>query len=86
MGGTEEAGFFHFRQCRIDGRKSPTMSWHNSERGRETMRIMTGLGGDHDPRGFRNNRDTLILQTRIFAAMPPSSSAYVLNWHESLKA
>jgi len=22
------------------------------------MRIMTGLGGDHDPRGFRNNRDT----------------------------
>jgi hypothetical protein len=58
MGGTEEAGFFHFRQCRIDGRKSPTMSWHNSERGRETMRIMTGLGGDHDPRGFRNNRDT----------------------------
>ena len=59
MGGTEDAGFFHFRQCRIDGRKSPTMSWHNSERGRETMRIMTGLGGEHDPKGVKKgDRDT----------------------------
>jgi hypothetical protein len=59
MGGIEDAGFFHFRQCRIDRRKSPTMSWHNSERGRETMRIMTGLGGEHDPRGAeKGDRDT----------------------------
>jgi hypothetical protein len=57
MGGTEEAGFFHFRQCRLAGRKSPTMSWHNSERGRETMRIMTGLGGDRDPKRGRIDHD-----------------------------
>jgi hypothetical protein len=61
LGGTEDAGFFHFRQCRIPGRKSPTMSWHNSERGRETMRIMTGLGGEHDPKGARQeDRDTFL--------------------------
>lgn len=60
MGGTEEAGFFHFRQCRLAGRKSPTMSWHNSERGRETMRMMTGLGGDRDPKGVRMDRNPAV--------------------------
>jgi len=41
--------FFHFRQCRLKGRKGPTMSWHDSHEAWNAMRIMTGLHGTNDP-------------------------------------
>jgi len=41
--------FFHFRQCRLQKRKGPTMSWHDSHETWESMRIMTGLHGSNDP-------------------------------------
>jgi len=41
--------FFHFRQCRLQNRKGPTMSWHDSHETWEAMRIMTGLNGSNDP-------------------------------------
>lgn len=49
IGERYQVPFFHFRQCRIQGRKGPTMSWHDSGTSWDVLRIMTGLRGDRDP-------------------------------------
>jgi hypothetical protein len=49
LGTWDHLDFFHFRQCRVPGRKGPTMSWHDSQEAWQVMRLMTGLeaeGGD----------------------------------------
>lgn len=38
--------FFHFRQCRVDGMKTPTMSWHDSQYAWDAMKQMLGLEKD----------------------------------------
>ena len=49
IGERYQVPFFHFRQCRIQGRKGPTMSWHDSGTSWDVLRIMTGLRGHRDP-------------------------------------
>ncbi|MFI5001017.1 MAG: hypothetical protein ACHQK9_14150 [Reyranellales bacterium] len=39
----DNVDFFHFRQCRVDGKKSPTMSWHDSQEAWDVMQRMLGL-------------------------------------------
>jgi len=56
IGLDDHTDFFHFRQCRVPGAKSPTMSWHDSEDAWAAMRSMLGLypaadGIVHDPCG-----------------------------------
>jgi hypothetical protein len=51
LGPQQHIDFFHFRQCRLPGRKGPTMSWHDSTEAWSAMRAMTGLEGDGDPCG-----------------------------------
>lgn len=56
IGLDDHTDFFHFRQCRVPGAKSPTMSWHDSENAWAAMRSMLGLypasdGIVHDPCG-----------------------------------
>ncbi|MBS0524009.1 MAG: hypothetical protein JSS04_10265 [Proteobacteria bacterium] len=48
--------FFHFRQCRVEGSRGPTMSWHDSHEAWEVMQRMLGLtkganSGYDDPCG-----------------------------------
>ena len=43
FGEIKDVPFFHFRQCRVEGRKGPTMSWHDSPDAWSAMRNMTGL-------------------------------------------
>jgi hypothetical protein len=43
LGKDNHVDFFHFRQCRMQNRKTPTMSWHDSEEAWDAMRDMTGL-------------------------------------------
>ncbi|HEY6982617.1 hypothetical protein [Reyranella sp.] len=43
LGLDDHTDFFHFRQCRLEGMKSPTMSWHDSAEAWAAMRIMLGL-------------------------------------------
>jgi hypothetical protein len=43
LGTRNHLDFFHFRQCRVTGLKSPTMSWHDSDEAWVAMRAMTGL-------------------------------------------
>ena len=46
--------FFHFRQCRVPRRKSPTMSWHDSEEAWGVLQMMLGLDkGSNDDCGNR---------------------------------
>ncbi len=49
LGLDDHNDFFHFRQCRVDHLKGPTMSWHDSKAGRDVMRRMLGL--DKDDKG-----------------------------------
>ncbi|WIM12760.1 hypothetical protein [Enhydrobacter sp.] len=46
LGLDDHTDFFHFRQCRLDGMKSPTMSWHDSAEAWSAMRKMLGLDKD----------------------------------------
>lgn len=46
LGLDDHTDFFHFRQCRVDHIKSPTMSWHDSAEAWEAMRKMLGVGQD----------------------------------------
>jgi hypothetical protein len=46
LGIGDHTDFFHFRQCRLPRRKSPTMSWHDSEAAWEVLRDMLGLDKD----------------------------------------
>ncbi len=57
VGERYQVPFFHFRQCRIENRKGPTMSWHDSGRSWDVMRIMTGLHGDRDPKRVRSSEE-----------------------------
>jgi hypothetical protein len=43
LGKDDHVDFFHFRQCRMAKRKTPTMSWHDSTEAWDAMRAMTGL-------------------------------------------
>ena len=43
LGKDNHVDFFHFRQCRMQNRKTPTMSWHDSTEAWDAMRDMTGL-------------------------------------------
>lgn len=50
--------FFHFRQCRVQGSRGPTMSWHDSHEAWDVMQKMLGLtkgsnGAIDDPCGNR---------------------------------
>jgi hypothetical protein len=56
LGIDDHFDFFHFRQCRVDHVKGPTMSWHDSDAAWKVMRRMLGLdknaqGGIEDPCG-----------------------------------
>lgn len=57
VGERYQVPFFHFRQCRIENRKGPTMSWHDSGSSWDVMRIMTGLHGDRDPKRARSGKE-----------------------------
>ena len=46
LGLDDHTDFFHFRQCRVDHIKSPTMSWHDSAEAWSAMRQMLGLDKD----------------------------------------
>ncbi|MBS0517129.1 MAG: hypothetical protein JSR90_00465 [Proteobacteria bacterium] len=46
LGLDDHTDFFHFRQCRLDHEKSPTMSWHDSAQAWAAMRAMLGLDRD----------------------------------------
>jgi hypothetical protein len=46
LGLDDHTDFFHFRQCRLDHVKSPTMSWHDSTEAWSAMRAMLGLDKD----------------------------------------
>ena len=46
LGLDDHTDFFHFRQCRLDHMKSPTMSWHDSAEAWGAMRKMLGLDKD----------------------------------------
>jgi hypothetical protein len=48
LGTHNHLDFFHFRQCRVPGLKSPTMSWHDSDEAWEAMRSMTGVEREFD--------------------------------------
>ncbi len=43
LGSADHTDFFHFRQCRLPGRKGPTMSWHDSEASWAALTEMLGL-------------------------------------------
>jgi hypothetical protein len=50
----DNTDFFHFRQCRVPHRKSPTMSWHDSEEAWDVLHMMLGLDkGSNDDCGNR---------------------------------
>ena len=53
LGYDRNVDFFHFRQCRVEGVKGPTMSWHDSPTAWKAMRAMLGLDGTTDPCGNR---------------------------------
>ena len=63
LGTADHLDFFHFRQCRVPGKKSPTMSWHDSDDAWEAMHAMIGLDGDADPCG--NAAEFFRLCTRL---------------------
>lgn len=44
VGLDDHSDFFHFRQCRVSGEKTPTMSWHDSNGAFQAMRTMLGIG------------------------------------------
>lgn len=46
LGLDDHIDFFHFRQCRVDHVKGPTMSWHDSDAAWTVMRRMLGLAKD----------------------------------------
>jgi hypothetical protein len=49
LGFDDHTDFFHFRQCRVDKRVGPTMSWHNSQAAWDVLQKMLGLApGDKD--------------------------------------
>jgi hypothetical protein len=49
LGFDDHTDFFHFRQCRVDHRVGPTMSWHNSQAAWDVLQKMLGLApGDRD--------------------------------------
>ncbi|QQS11384.1 MAG: hypothetical protein IPK81_17620 [Rhodospirillales bacterium] len=43
LGTHDHVDFFHFRQCRLDRKKGPTMSWHDSEAAWGAMESMLGI-------------------------------------------
>lgn len=43
LGLDDHIDFFHFRQCRVEGSRGPTMSWHDSKEAWEAMGAMLGL-------------------------------------------
>lgn len=43
LGTFDHTDFFHFRQCKLKGRKGPTMSWHDSEASWAVLIDMLGL-------------------------------------------
>jgi hypothetical protein len=56
LGLDDHTDFFHFRQCRVDHLKGPTMSWHDSDETWMVLRKMLGLepnatGAIDDPCG-----------------------------------
>lgn len=56
LGLDDHSDFFHFRQCRVDHLRGPTMSWHDSEESWTVIRKMLGLepnasGAIDDPCG-----------------------------------
>lgn len=58
------ADFFHFRQCRVVGVKSPTMSWHDSSEAWTAMDRMKGMSGD-DPCGNGAEFRRLCVRLRV---------------------
>jgi len=58
------ADFFHFRQCRALGHKSPTMSWHDSGEAWSAMETMKGMTGD-DPCGNGAEFRRLCMRLRL---------------------
>jgi hypothetical protein len=52
VGLDDHVDFFHFRQCRVDGSRGPTMSWHDSAETWDVVQKMLGLtkgaNGLHD--------------------------------------
>ena len=46
IGIDDHQDFFHFRQCRLPGTKTPTMSWHDSPGAFEAMKQMLGITPD----------------------------------------
>ncbi len=56
LGLDDHSDFFHFRQCRVDHLRGPTMSWHDSHESWAVLRDMLGLepnasGAVDDPCG-----------------------------------
>jgi hypothetical protein len=43
LGIDDHIDFFHFRQCRVEGSRGPTMSWHDSAEAWNVMQKMLGL-------------------------------------------
>jgi hypothetical protein len=64
LGTRNHIDFFHFRQCRLGNKKTPTMSWHDSEQAWDAMLDMTGLQtGSKDECG--NGAEFFRLCTRL---------------------
>lgn len=68
------ADFFHFRQCRVFGRKSPTMSWHDSGEAWSAMDAMKGMTGE-DPCGNGAEFRRLCVRLRLLTGEAVDAAA-----------
>jgi hypothetical protein len=81
FGVDDHTDFFHFRQCRVEGWRGPTMSWHDSHEAWEVMQKMLGLtkgtnGIYDDPCGNQVEFFRLCVRlTRLSGAAPDDHKA-----------
>ncbi len=80
LGLDDHTDFFHFRQCRLDHVKGPTMSWHDSAEAWSAMRKMLGLDKDAsgaiaDPCGNQSEFFRLCIRLARLSGRSPDDQA-----------